>query len=64
MTTAMGNSEKPSVLHSVADMLSRQVTMDQLLNSMVDLVVEEVGAERGTLYVFHDHGVINLDTIE
>ena len=54
MTTDMGsstNSEKPSVLHSVADMLSRQVTVDQLLNSMVDLVVEEVGAERGTLYI-------------
>ncbi len=54
MTTAMtrsSNSEKPSVLHSVADMLSRQVTMGQLLKSMVDLVVEEVEAERGTLYL-------------
>ncbi len=53
MTTDMGrsNGDKPSVLHSVADMLTRQVTTDQLLDSMVDLVVEEVGAERGTLYL-------------
>ena len=43
--------DKPSVLHSVADMLTRQVTMDQLLNSMVDRVVQEVQAERGTLYL-------------
>ena len=41
----------PSVLHSVADLLSRQVTTDQLLRTMVDLVVQEVGAERGTLYL-------------
>ena len=53
MTSDMGriNSDKPSVLHAVADMLTRQVTTDQLLNSMVDLVVAEVGAERGTLYL-------------
>jgi Nif-specific regulatory protein len=43
--------EKPSVLHSVAELLSRQVTTDQLLKAMVDRVVEELHAERGTLYL-------------
>jgi Nif-specific regulatory protein len=43
--------EKPSVLHSVAELLSRQVTTDQLLKAMVDRVVEELCAERGTLYL-------------
>jgi Nif-specific regulatory protein len=43
--------EKPSVLHSVAELLSRQVTTDQLLKAMVDRVVEELRAERGTLYL-------------
>ena len=42
---------KPSVLHSVADMLSRQVTTGELLELMVDRVVEAVAAERGTLYL-------------
>ncbi len=43
--------KKPSVLHSVAEMLSRQVTTAELLRTMVDRVVEELGAERGTLYL-------------
>ena len=32
-------------------MLSRQVTTDQLLRAMMDRVVQEVSAERGTLYL-------------
>ncbi|MBW1809156.1 MAG: sigma-54-dependent Fis family transcriptional regulator [Deltaproteobacteria bacterium] len=47
----MSSSENPSVLHSVADMLSKQVTKDRLLRAMVDRVVEELDAERGTLYL-------------
>jgi transcriptional regulator with PAS, ATPase and Fis domain len=47
----MPSQETPSVLHSVAEMLSRQVTTDQLLRAMVDRVVEELAAERGTLYL-------------
>ncbi len=43
--------ESPSVLHSVADLLSKQVTTDQLLKAMVDRVVQELTAERGTLYL-------------
>ena len=43
--------ESPSVLHSVADLLSKQVTTDQLLKAMVDRVVQELSAERGTLYL-------------
>ena len=41
----------PSVLLSVHEMLSRQVTTDQLLRAMVDRIVEELAAERGTLYL-------------
>jgi Nif-specific regulatory protein len=47
--------ETPSVLHSVADMLSKQVTTDRLLRAMVDRVVEELDAERGTLYLLDAH---------
>ena len=47
----MARQDPPSVLHSVADMLNRQVTTDQLLTAMVDRVVEEADAERGTLYL-------------
>ncbi len=47
----MSINEKPSVLHSVAEMLSRQVTTGQLLQVMVDRVVEELEVERGTLYL-------------
>jgi GAF domain-containing protein len=47
----MPGKESPSVLHSVADMLSKQVTTDRLLRAMVDRVVEELGAERGTLFL-------------
>jgi Nif-specific regulatory protein len=43
--------KSPSVLLSVAEMLSRQVTTDQLLRAMVDRIVEELAAERGTLYL-------------
>jgi len=43
--------DTPTVLHSVAGMLSRQVTTDQLLKAMVDRVVQELQAERGTLYL-------------
>ncbi len=45
------DSTTPSVLHSVADMLGRQVTRDQLVRAMVDRVVEELKAERGTIYL-------------
>ena len=45
------HKDKPSVLHSVADLLPRPVTKDQLLKAMVDRVVEELDAERGTLYL-------------
>ena len=44
-------TDSPSVLHSVAGLLSRQVTTDQLLKAMVDRVVEELDAERGTLFL-------------
>jgi len=43
--------DEPSVLHSVADLLPRPVTKDQLLRAMVDRVVQELDAERGTLYL-------------
>jgi len=41
----------PSVLHSVADLLARPVATDELLAAMVDRVVLELDAERGTLYL-------------
>ncbi|MBW2731294.1 MAG: sigma-54-dependent Fis family transcriptional regulator [Deltaproteobacteria bacterium] len=47
----MRPGDKPSVLHSVAEMLPRHVTTDQLLSTMVDRVVQELCAERGTLYL-------------
>ena len=47
----MTRSENPSVLHSVASMLNKQVTTDRLLRAMIDRVVEELQAERGTLYL-------------
>ncbi|HUU01743.1 MAG TPA: sigma-54-dependent Fis family transcriptional regulator [Myxococcota bacterium] len=47
----MPKHESPSVLHSVAAMLSKQVTKDRLLKAMVDRVVAELTAERGTLYL-------------
>jgi len=39
------------VLHSVAGLLDRQVPTDELLAAMVDRVVAELDAERGTLYL-------------
>ena len=50
-TANMARTDQPSVLHSVAKLLSKQVTTDQLLRAMVDRVVEELRAERGTLYL-------------
>ena len=41
----------PTVLHSVADKLARQVATVDLLKAMVDRVVSELEAERGTLYL-------------
>ena len=41
----------PAVLHSVADLLERPVTKDQLLRTMIDRVAEALDAERGTLYL-------------
>jgi len=39
------------VLHSVADLVGRPVTKDQLLKAMVDRVKADLQAERGTLYL-------------
>ena len=39
------------MLHSVADLLGRQVTLDRLLAAMVEVAVRAVDAERGTLYL-------------
>ena len=39
------------MLHSVAGMLGRQVTKDRLLGAMIDRIVAELDAERGTLYL-------------
>jgi Nif-specific regulatory protein len=47
----MAEPVKPSVLHSVADMLPRPVTTGELLKAIIDRVVEELQAERGTLYL-------------
>ena len=47
----MAEPVKPSVLHSVAAMLPRPVTTGELLRAMIDQVVEELQAERGTLYL-------------
>jgi len=47
----MAERDSPSVLHSVSEMLSKQVTKDRLLKAMVDRVVLELDAERGTLYL-------------
>ena len=47
----MSQSDSPSVLHSVADLLHKQVSTDRLLRVMVDRVVEELRAERGTLWL-------------
>jgi Nif-specific regulatory protein len=44
-------TDKPSVLHSVADLLDRPVTKDQLLGALIDRVVTELDAERGTLFL-------------
>ena len=43
--------DTPSVLHSVAELLPRQVTTNQLVKAMVDRIVEELACERGTLYL-------------
>ena len=51
----MPQSDKPSVLHSVANLLERPVTKDQLLKAMVDQVQQELDAERGTLYLIDAH---------
>ncbi len=51
----MSASDKPSVLHSVADLLERPVTKDQLLRAMVERVQQELDAERGTLYLIDAH---------
>ncbi|MBN1774002.1 MAG: sigma 54-interacting transcriptional regulator [Deltaproteobacteria bacterium] len=47
----MSETDHPTVLHSVAGLLGRPVTTDQLLRAMVDRVVRELDAERGTLYL-------------
>jgi DNA-binding NtrC family response regulator len=47
----MPRKDRPSVLHSVADLLKKQVTTDRLLRAMVDRVVQELNAERGTLFL-------------
>ncbi len=47
----MAAHKEPSVLHSVADLLDRPVATDQLLQTMVDRIKQEVGAERCTLYL-------------
>jgi len=47
----MKPSRTPTVLHSVADILSRQVTRDRLVRAMIDRVVDELDAERGTIYL-------------
>ena len=47
----MSDPDHPSVLHSVAELLGRPVATDQLLLAMVDRVVRELEAERGTLYL-------------
>ena len=47
----MTSPRTPAVLHSVADMLSRQVTRDRLVRAMIDRVVDELNAERGTIYL-------------
>jgi Nif-specific regulatory protein len=47
----MSDPDQPSVLHSVAELLGRPVATDQLLLAMVDRVVRELEAERGTLYL-------------
>jgi len=41
----------PAVLHAVADLLSKPVSQDELLKTLMDQVVEALGAERGTLYL-------------
>ncbi|MBN2497800.1 MAG: sigma-54-dependent Fis family transcriptional regulator [Deltaproteobacteria bacterium] len=47
----MSTRDKPSVLHSVANLLERPVAKDRLLRTMVDRVVAELDAERGTLFL-------------
>ena len=47
----MPRRHTPAVLHSVADLLARPVTKDQLLHTMIDRVAEALDAERGTLYL-------------
>jgi transcriptional regulator with GAF, ATPase, and Fis domain len=47
----VSQENKHSILHSVADLLRRQVTTVELLKAMVDQVVQELRAERGTLYL-------------
>ncbi len=47
----MSRQDPPSVLHSVADLLHKQVATDRLLKVMVDRVAEELDAERGTLWL-------------
>ncbi len=43
--------DRPSVLHSVAGLVGRPVTKDQLLKAMVERVQAELEAERGTLFL-------------
>jgi DNA-binding NtrC family response regulator len=47
----MPDSFDPLVLRAVAGLLPRNVTTDQLLKAMIDRVVEDLDAERGTLFL-------------
>ncbi|MFH1809185.1 MAG: sigma-54-dependent Fis family transcriptional regulator [Pseudomonadota bacterium] len=50
-SSAMPIQEHPTVLQSVAELLGKQVATDRLLRVMVDRVVEELDAQRGTLWL-------------
>jgi Nif-specific regulatory protein len=43
--------DRPSVLYSVAPLLSREVDLDVLLEHLLDQITQAVAADRGTLYL-------------
>ncbi|RME20934.1 MAG: GAF domain-containing protein, partial [Deltaproteobacteria bacterium] len=47
----VASEQRNSLLQSVAGLLSKQVTLQRLLDSMVEVVVRSLDAERGTLYL-------------
>jgi Nif-specific regulatory protein len=51
LVSATGTTETPSVLVAVGDLLRSEVDVDTLLRRIVDLIVDAMDADRGTLFL-------------